>query len=191
MIIKPMRLALGLIIMTLAGCSFISVDTEYDPAVNFAGYHTFKWMPQKDGTGGNPIVDSSLFTKRLQYAVDQKLAAKGYRKRPSGEADFLITYHISLKDKVKVADYGYRYGGWGRRLYPSARYGNYWGSPYSDPNVEVYQYVEARLVLDFVDSKSNELIWRGVATGVTRGAGVDETELNEAVEKMLKKFPPQ
>ncbi len=63
MIIKPMRLVLGLglIIVTLAGCSFISVDTEYDPAINFADYHTFKWMPQTDRTGRDPLVDSSLF----------------------------------------------------------------------------------------------------------------------------------
>ena len=189
MIMKPIRLVLGLglIIMTLAGCSFISVNTEYDPAINFADYHTFKWMPQTDRTGRDPLVDSSLFTKRLQYAVNQKLAAKGYRKEPSGAANFLITYHISLKDKVEVADYGYGYGGWRGR---SARYNNYWG-PYNDRNIDVYQYTEARLVLDFVDSKSNELIWRGVATGVTSGAGGNEKELNEAIHKMLEKFPPQ
>jgi hypothetical protein len=46
------------------------------------------------------------------------------------------------------------------------------------------------LILDFVDSKSKELFWRGMATGVVAGAGGDEKELNEAVNKMLEKFPP-
>jgi hypothetical protein len=181
------RLCFGLLIATIiAGCSFISVNTEHDPNINFANYQTFKWMPQTDRTGNDPVENSSLFTKRLQYAVNQTLTAKGYRKEPSDAADFLITYHISLNDKVEVTDYGYGYGGFRGR---SARYNNYWGAPINR-NIDVYQYTEARLILDFVDSKSKELIWRGLASGVVDEYSRDDKDLNEAVKKMLDQFPP-
>ncbi len=186
---KQMRflLCIGLLIATIiAGCSFISVNTEHDPNINFAEYQTFNWMPQTDRTGKDRIVNSSLFTKRLQHAVNQNLTAKGYRKETSDATDFLITYDISLKDKVEVTDYGYGAGGF--RGQP-ARYNSNWGL-YRDRNIAVYQYTEARLILDFVDSKSKELIWRGIATGVATDFSGDDKGLNEAVKKMLDQFPP-
>lgn len=179
-------ICLGLV-TAIVSCSFITVDMDYDPNINFADYKTFSWMPQTTRSGKYPIVDSPFFTKRLQHAVNRELAAKAYHMVPSGEADFLIAYHITLEDKVEVADYGYGYGAWRGR---SARYNNYWG-PSRDRNIDVYQYTEARLILDFVDAKTKELIWRGVATGVTSGVGGNEKELDEAVDKMLEKFPPK
>lgn len=180
-------LCFGILMTAMWSCSFISVDTDYDPAVDFSSYRTFKWIPRADRTRQDTAEISPLFSKRLRYTVDRVLTAKGYRQASSGPADFLITFHVGLKDKVEVTDYGYGYGGFRGS---SARYNNYWGSSYYSQDIDVYQFTEMRLVLDFVDSKSNELIWRGLATGVISGIGSDEKRIHDAVEKMLGKFPP-
>lgn len=54
----------------------------------------------------------------------------------------------------------------------------------------MYRYTEFKLILDFVDAESKELIWRGGATSVVDAAGATGMQLSEAVNKILEKFPP-
>ena len=59
--------------------------------------------------------------------------------------------------------------------------------------IDVYQYEEGTLVLDFVDGISKELIWRGVGTGeIDRYASPEQQDkgINEAIYKILRNFPP-
>jgi hypothetical protein len=56
----------------------------------------------------------------------------------------------------------------------------------------VGEYLEAQLVLDVVDARTNELIWRGWATddldGNPRAEAVQQY-IEEAVEQILERFP--
>jgi hypothetical protein len=53
----------------------------------------------------------------------------------------------------------------------------------------VYSYKQGTLILDIVDRSGQELVWRGVGSGV-----LDRTDptrnLLIAVEKVLAEFPP-
>ena len=106
--------------------------------------------------------------------MDEKLAAKGYSVSESNP-DFLIAYHGNVQSKVDVTNWGYRYPGW---------YGG----------VEVYQYDEGTLIVDFVDSTSKDLIYRGTLTAEMDRRSTDferrQKRINEAVDKILKRFPP-
>jgi len=164
--------AIGLL-MGLPACSSISVSTDYDSDANFATYKTFDWLPHRQkAPARNPFVD-----KRIRSAVDRELSARGYRQTANG-TDFLIAYHVGSKEKLDVTTYGYRYG----------RRGRFWGR-----GVRVEQYTQGTLVLDFVDSKSNELVWRGIATSVIRDRDPEESEgrINDAVKAILEEFPPK
>lgn len=180
-------LCFGIIMAAVSGCSFFSVETDYDPMVDFSRYHTFTWMPRTGGTPRDSLKVSPLVGKKIQYTVNRVLKAKGYRPAEAGRADFLITFHIGLKDRVEVTDYGYGYGGFRGR---STRFNNYWGAGYYGRDIEVYNFTEMQLVLDFVDSQTNELIWRGVASGVVSNTGADDKRIDAAVSKMLENFPP-
>jgi hypothetical protein len=59
--------------------------------------------------------------------------------------------------------------------------------------VSTIHYQEGTLILDFVDPKTDNLIWRGVGKKVVSETTTPEKsdrEINDAVEKILKKFPP-
>jgi Domain of unknown function (DUF4136) len=58
--------------------------------------------------------------------------------------------------------------------------------------VDVYQYREGTLIIDLMDAKNNNLIWRGWGTSVLNSNDIDltEAEISEAVYKILKEFPP-
>jgi hypothetical protein len=119
---------------------------------------------------------------RIKYAVDHQLGANGLRKT-SNNPDFHIATHVGSKDKVRVTTWGYGYA-------PYGRYGaGYWGSG----RVDVHQYEEGSLILDFVDPKSKNLIWRGsVKAQIDRATTPKSRDklINEAVTKILKNFPP-
>jgi hypothetical protein len=120
---------------------------------------------------------SSLFDARLKKAVNSQLEARGLKQHPDNP-DFLITYHTGSEEKINITSYGYGYGPyWGA-----------WGGPF-----EVQQYTEGTLVLDFVDAKSRQIVWRGIATkAFASRPKPSETEgkINEVVGKLLAGFPP-
>jgi hypothetical protein len=87
--------------------------------------------------------------------------------------DLLLTYHVGLKEKVDVSSYGYRWG---------------WYGPSS---VDVWQYTEGTLAVDFIDGGSKDMVWRGYAVEVVGDPKNQEKRINAAVKKLFKKFPPK
>jgi hypothetical protein len=166
--LAALALALG-----AGGCSPIEVNCDYNPRFNFSSVKTFAWyrVPAKE------MVVSQLTLQRIEDAVKNQMEAKGYRL-VSENADFLVAIHAFVQNKVRVEDYGYAGGpyGWGPR------------------DVEVYSYQEGTVMLDFVEAKSRELFWRGAAQGAlarSRTPEQREERINEAVEKLLEKYPPK
>ena len=80
--------------------------------------------------------------------MNAELEAK-YLRLTSDNPDFLIDTLIATKDKVIAR-------GWGNGHYPYYIWRGY-GSGY------IYQYEEGTFILDFINSKSQNLIWRGAA----------------------------
>jgi hypothetical protein len=60
-----------------------------------------------------------------------------------------------------------------------------------EATVTTQTYKEGTLVIDMYDAKTKRLIWRGAVEGtLSDRAGKNEENLNKAVAKMFKDFPP-
>jgi hypothetical protein len=159
-----------LFVFAVSCSSVYDVSYDYDQQVNFASLKTYDWLSVPEG-----VSIDSLVLNRIMTAVSNNLNNKGFRMT-SDNPDFLIAMHAGTKEKVSYRDWGYSYGG-------------YWRGPRHSS----FRYEEGTLVLDFVDAKSKELIWRGVAKGFVGSAKTpEETDklVNEFVQEILKKFPP-
>jgi hypothetical protein len=55
--------------------------------------------------------------------------------------------------------------------------------------VDTYEYEVGTLVLDFVDAKKKELVWRGTASGVI-DPGKTAEQIDGIIAKLLDNFPP-
>jgi len=195
---KNIKLVLGLVLVTgLISCSRSLVRSDYDREINFARLNTFDW--KSEYSPSNSLAKNSLFEKRLKKAVEAELDAKNLTKQ-ANSPDFLIAYSVAVEDKVDVRSdrfgYGYGYGyspGYYRFGYRSRYYGFGYGSGYyGNGGLDVYQYKEATLILDFIDPASNELLWRGVYIDEIDDSGIiKEDKINEAVKHILEKFPPE
>ncbi len=172
----PMTLALFEV--ALSGCSSISYNSDFDPQVDFSHYKNYVWMEVAAPAQTRARGVDQLIEKRLIAAIDAALAAKGYTKRDSAPADFVVHFMVTTKDKIDFQTY---YTGWGY-------YGWYGGT-----QVEAYQYTEGTLVVDLFDTNTKQMAWRGMATGTVDPGASPETRnarISEAVTGILPRVPP-
>lgn len=173
-----MKYFLIILILLITGCSQqIVVHTDYDPDYDLLNYKTFDWGQKVNiEEGQNPLHYNELNDKRIKAAVLQQLTKRGYNLAPEN-SDLILHYHIIVKDQTAVITepYGYTYGA-------------YW----VHTNTNLYRYKEGTLILDIMDKKSNNLIWRGWAvTPINEVYSTKEIEklTYNVVEKIFKEFP--
>jgi Domain of unknown function (DUF4136) len=173
---KPRRrLAISLgAVLAAVGCSGITTSVDYDRAVDFSRFKTYTWKDVHP-------VQNAIVESRIKSAVDRALAAKGLRK-VEADPDLWVVEHISLSKQKQLSTYdsgwGYGYrGGWGGGM----------------TTATVSEIPIGELVLDVVDAKDNQMIWRGTATKtIDPNATPEEREkaTDEAVQKLFAGFPP-
>jgi hypothetical protein len=168
------RFTLYAAILALSACSAVTVTTDYDPSTAFDKYHTYALKQAKEELTLSPSSE-----KAFQDALRNNLAAHGIRE-VSDNADLYVLRHVSTKEKTVVYqsyDYGYGFG----------RYGAWTGAPrnYTD----VSQYTEGTLIIDFVDAKTQKLVFRGIGTGTVGDPETNAQHISEAVQKIILAFP--
>ena len=197
-------------VLGVAGCASLQVRTDYNAQASFAQLRTYNWIDQPVGVAGDPALSGRLVERRIQHAVDSTLGRMGYQRVTTGTPDFRLTYRIATERTTRVDrgySYGYGYGshygrgylGHGRfghgsfghsnfgRSHHGLGYGPYYGSS------RVTEYVRATFVLDVVDTRTNELIWRGWAEKTLAhnpNPKAVQKYVSEAVAKILEEFPP-
>jgi hypothetical protein len=179
---------LAVSLLVLAGCSTIQVSEDFDRGAAFNTYKTFAWMPKPEKmpeSARAAIDDNPLLGKRIQEIADEILAGKGMTLAKENP-DLLINYYVGFKNRVDITGWGYWYG---------PRWGYYW--PYLGP-YDDYTYTQGTLILDFVDAKTHELVWRGVGDKAlydyyysgAANRNFNDRELMRILTKMLDQYPP-
>ncbi|NOX64518.1 MAG: DUF4136 domain-containing protein [Chlorobi bacterium] len=172
-----------LLVITLLGCSSITVSMDYDPSADFSKYKTYKWSSTEDST--DILLKNKLVLNRTYRAIDKTLKSQGFTKVESNP-DFIVYPHAGTKEKVKVNTWDYGYSGWWSA-----------GQPYDyidDSVTNITYYTENTLFIDIVDAANDQLIWRGVGIGFDDSSSSPEESVkknDEAVAKILKNYPPQ
>jgi hypothetical protein len=181
----PIRLLfLGIAVLLLQACSGIRVSQDYDQSYDFATLKTFTWKPNENNEYG--VADNDLLDERIRTAVVDNLSAKGFSFLESGSADFLVSYHFTVEQKLSTS------GATG-----AVSIGGYRGTRYGGIAVgtgtEVRAYDEGRLSVDITDQNQDKLVWRGISTQtVSTHSDPEQTtqRINETIEKILAQFPP-
>ncbi len=157
-------------------CASIKVKSEYRKQVDFTEYKTYDWIeqPEKPFAYLTSMVNRKRIVKAIRENVDNKLLLRGYR-RVESNPDFQIVYHANVKGKIQTAPLGY-----------DSR-----SEMYIQQNITVRDYQEGSLVLDFVEAKSNSLIWRGIAVGAVQNEQKVQEQIRQAISKLLQGFPPK
>lgn len=156
----------------------------------FADYKTYAWKEPSSQT-------TDFFTQWVKPDVDAQLAAKGFHKLGAGQKpDLWVAYHVHTQEepdsKTTVDGFGVGGGGWGLS---DCWDGCGWGENDDGSNNVMTRtpHMMAMLTVDLADTKTNKLVWRAQATveSVSKTEKGDEKQVEKAVERMFKKYPPK
>jgi hypothetical protein len=164
-----------------AGCSGMNVYSDFDPTSvdEMNAYRYYSWLPAPE----NRRRDSNqLVSKRIMAVTDEALSKKGYERATSSAPDFLVGWHGAVDTKLQYNTVNTYYGyGWG-----------YWGGVGTSQTYAT-KYHEGSLIIDIVDAKTNELVWRGVAQAEVYPKSDPDyrnRQIESAINKILSQFPP-
>jgi hypothetical protein len=170
---KNRLLLLGLAVFVT--CLFAKSTVDYDHQVNFGKYHTYSWIAVN--------VQEPLWKDRVQMAVDNQLAAKGWSRVPSGGDAAISAFGSTRTEQTLETWYGGGFGGgWYHR--------GWWvgGGP---GFAAVESTPVGTLHIDIFDSVTKKVIWHGVSSDTLTGDPVkNEKKLDKDVADVFKKFPP-
>ncbi len=164
------------LVLALLACSVAraqDVTTNSMPGANFAKYHTYKWVAVEGASYPNQIVDA-----QIKASIDSQLAAKGLTKVDTDKADLYVAYQASIDQQKQWNAYGM---GGGLR----------WGGGMATAQSSTIS--NGTLVLDMYDPSTKQLVWTGrVTKTLDPGAnqGKKQKNLDKAMQKLLKNFPP-
>ena len=175
---KMKQILFGFSALVLTTCSpEIQVHTDFDPDYDLWTYKTFDWGQKVDiEEGKNPFHYNELNDKRIKSAVQDQLANRGYLLTEN-QPELILHYHIIVEDKSTLVTEPNDYN-----------YSSYW----MRMETSIYSYREGTLILDLMDSKTNNLIWRGWAVAPLNSSykpAEIEKLINITVARIFKKFP--
>lgn len=187
---KRISVLLAMSILLLAGCSSQpQVETDHQADFDFSSLKTFEVAETKQNTQESILV-SPFTLSHIHSALEGELAKRYQSAATGAKADFIVSYHVVIEEKIDPnsydALYGYGYGYYGRGYYrPWPYYGGY------GTGVRVYN--QGSLIIDIADVKTGKPIWRGVSEkrlGRSMAPQQQREVLSAAVMEVMAHFPP-
>lgn len=166
------KFGIAIAVLLTASLAFAQkVNTDYDHGFDFSQIHTFA---VQFGTQWN----NPLQQERAKADIISQLTSKGWTQAPDpNNADALVAIHGAVKQQQSL-DTWYSGGGWG------------WGPGMSQTSVNTVNV--GTMVVDILNTRTKQLIFRGTATDQLSNKPEKNTEkLDKAVEKIFKDFPPK
>jgi hypothetical protein len=170
-------------LVMLSGCATISVATDFDRRVNFSQYQTFQIVGGHLMHNGIPDDTNTLVKNRIVAALRANLQAKGLHEVTS-DPDLYVGYYGGARTRTEVEGMG-AYGPFPG--YGPFWVGGWWYPTYSDWWTQTYH--EGTLIIDLVDARSRQLVWRAYAQARI-DVPVSEQKIRDAVDKVFAHYPP-
>jgi len=144
------------------------VSVNYNHSQSFAPYHTYAW-----GSNNANQVQNSILAQVAQQDIDTAMSGKGFQKvQESQKPDLILTANGGMRQQTS-------YSAWGMRGIGGGMGG-----------ITPQQNVEATLIVDLYDAKSQSLVWRGIAQDTLSNNGDKNQKLvQSAITKMFKQWP--
>lgn len=180
-------------VLAIAACSpRVAVDSA---KVDFNKYRTYDWMDSDVKGSQNPLYYNQIASQNVESVVNQALATKGL-KQVTGRPDLLVGYHFFVQERTRTVSNGSNfagplygpYYGWGRWGYGGWGPGWY-GYNFGNPQYTQQPYEAGTVVVDMVDARTHQLVWRGSIQDAVNNPAKINDQLAREVQKIVEKFP--
>ncbi len=175
----------------LAGCSSLTVTSDWDKSIDFDSFTTYSLLPWDQH---NDSIVNPFQKERLLAAIKDQMNERGYQFAETN-GELAVSIYITLKNQTGYSAYTDHYGmygsGWGYGV-PWGFYGPGYGgfNGINSTTVTPYNYTEGTIVLDVFNTKDKKLIWQAVGTGVVSGNPQQtEKSIPKGIGKMFASYP--
>lgn len=171
-------------------------EYNYDYALDrdYSTLKTYRWYDDVYPSKEAEYRSYNSSDDRIRKYIDRELKAKSYRQISTGQADFLINYHVSKQEKYSSQQFNDYYGGGVHGAVATGTMGTAVSIGYSSGNGQPRTYKEGTVMIDIISAADNKIIWRGVAEGRLSKSfsRAKRNQLADTLAKeMLGAFPPQ
>jgi hypothetical protein len=159
------------------------VKVDFDQNFDFSKVHTYQWRKHPIFEKHPELLDHySTAIQLVMNATNGLLSKKGYQSVHS-TPDVFLTFFVTAQDVAKTyTDF----------VGPAPFYGWYgWYAPPAWAVTRTEQYLEGTLLMDMVNPGDSRLVWRASATDSIKDFQNRDKNVEAAVKKILKKFPPK
>lgn len=159
------------------------VRVDSDRSFDFSKVHRYEWRTHPIFEKHPEIADRySTAIQLVMNATNQQLMKKGYQP-VRHEPDVFLTFFVTAREGTRT---------YTDMLGPSGAWGWYgWYAPPVWTVTRTEQYLEGTLVMDMVDSRDTQLVWRASATDSIEDFRNRDKNVDSAIKKIFKKFPPK
>jgi len=186
-------------LLLVAACSSSppKPEVDYDNQYDFSQVRTVGFYKNSGQVSGdNPLQLSDMQRNRIDDAIRVAVENKGFTfLADSSKADLLLTWHLGTQHKTDVrtstsASYGY--GGYGGYRGGYNRYSMYncWSCSPVHTDVRVTDYTEGTFIVDMIDPKRKQSVWRAVTQSKLKGKKMEHERTAEAAALIFASFPP-
>ncbi len=170
------------------------VDTNKRTSRDLSNYSSYSFLPNQD-TIKNSTYDNAYVNEIVIDEINQNMQEENYRLERN-QPDLLVYYHLMFDEEMAVnaspvyTNYSYyRPGYYVGPYYRNYLYNNYFTVPrVAGTGIEQIPYKEGTIVIDLIDRRTNEIVWRGKANDVVDPANL-EAELRSYIEAIFEEYP--
>lgn len=157
-----------LAVFALAICATATeTKSDYDHSYNLRALQSFKFADQSQRAGNDALRGNDLDERRISSAIQENLAALGIKEN-NVDPSFIVAFYAGTQKEAQISTSGYG---------PLRRgVGNVW----------VNQSLEGTAIVDFIDAKTNQVVWQGFVSRT-----VDPNKSDENIRKDIKKLIEQ
>jgi hypothetical protein len=170
MMIMKTKFVLCAMLLSMASAIAVGqqVSVNYNHGQDFTQFHTYAW-----GSNNANQIQNSILAQVAQQNIDSALQGKGLQKvQESEKPDLIVTANGGMKQQTS-------YTAWGMRGIGGGMGG-----------ITPQQNIEATLIVDLYNAKTQSLLWRGIGQDTLSNNGNKNQQIVEkAVQKMFKQYP--
>lgn len=193
---KFLRYFLSLTIVTgilLTSCG-PKVDANKRTAKSLDSFKSYAFLPNQD-TIQTSNYNNALVNEIVIDEIRKNMQDLDYRL-DRNQPDLLVYYHLMLDEEMAVnanpvyTNYSYyRPGFYVGPYYRNYAYSNYFTVPrIAGAGIEQVPYKEGTIVIDLIDRRTNEIVWRGKAEDLVASGNLDD-EIRSYVDAIFAKLP--
>jgi uncharacterized protein DUF4136 len=178
---RPAAFVLALAVLMGAAPAFAGAHSDYTKSFPLQTLKTFQFKDQHR-ISRDPLANNDIWANDIRNEIRSDLMSRGMTESADGKhPDFYVAYYVGLNERydinsvpygLPVIHHGLRNGWWG------------WPRGY---DVWAVPYTESTLIVDVIDARTNQLVWRGYDSD-TLNAGKPDKTLDKAVDNVMSRF---